>query len=326
MISLRNISVRSRFLLVMGVVTASLLGLGAWGFVSSKNANDTTSRLFEQANAANSEVGNLRKALSDLQRNEASMMAVSSTNPTAVGDYVKAWKQEIANAKGAGEHLVQANEGNAEIASLVAAQAKLLDEYAAVIAPIAQQLQDAKIDASVALAYAGKAEDTVKQLQANADALLKAQRARLAAFRTEMADSATLESTLRLVLVAGTLALFVPLMWLTLQSVCKPLDEAITVASRIATGDLSVSWAVQGRDEPAKLMHALHAMQDSLRKLVGQVRESAESIQVASTEVASGNQDLSQRTEEAASSLQQTASSMAQLTGTVRSSAEAAAQ
>ncbi|MED5619465.1 methyl-accepting chemotaxis protein [Ideonella sp. BN130291] len=326
MFSLRSISVRSRFLLVMAVVTLSLVGLGGWGFLSSKTGNDTTSRLFEQANAASAEVGNLREALSNLRRYEATMMAVSTANPTGVEEYVKAWKKELANVKTVGEHLVKANEGHAEIATLVASQSKLLDEYAAVIAPIADQLQGAKIDAAVALAYAGKAEGTVKQLQANSDALVKAQQASLASLRTELANSATLASTLRLLLVAGTLALFVPLMWLTLRSVCKPLDEAIEVASRIAKGDLSVSWAVEGQDEPARLMHALQAMQDALRTLVGQVRESAESIQTASTEVASGNQDLSQRTEEAASSLQQTASSMVQLTDNVRQSADAASQ
>jgi len=326
MFSLRNISVRSRFLMVMAVVTLSLLGLGAWGFLSSKTGNDTTYRLFEQANAANTEVGNLRESLSNLRRYEATMMAVSTSNPTGVEEFVKLWKKELANLKTVGEHLIKANEGNTEIAGLVATQGKLLDEYAAVITPIADQLQGAKIDASVALAYAGKAEGTLKQLQANTDALLKAQQATLTNLRSELASSTTLQSTLRIVLVAGTLALFVPLMWITLQSVCRPLDEAIEVASRIAKGDLSVALTVQGQDEPAKLMNALQAMQEALRKLVGQVRESAESIQVASAEVATGNQDLSQRTEQTASNLQHTASSMVELTGNVRQSAEAASQ
>jgi methyl-accepting chemotaxis protein len=67
-------------------------------------------------------------------------------------------------------------------------------------------------------------------------------------------------------------------------------------------------------------------MQERLRALVGEIRQTAESIQTASTEVASGNADLSQRTEQTASNLQQTASSMEQLTGTVRHSAASAGQ
>jgi len=326
MLALRSFSVRSRFLGVMAVVTLSLLGLGLWGFVSSKTGNETTSRLFDRTNAASGEIGNLREAVSNLRRFESAMIAVSTSNPTAVEDYVKAWKEELGHAKAAGQKLVQANEGSPEIASLVAKQAQLIDAYAEAIGPIATQLQEAKIDAAVALAYAGKAEDTVKELQTTTNALLKAQQARLADVRAELAHSATLASTLRLLLVAGTLALFVPLMWLTLRSVCQPLDEAIDIASRIAKGDLSTDWQVQGQDEPARLMRALQTMQAELRSLVGQVRESAESIQVASTEVAIGNQDLSHRTEQAASNLQQTASSMVELTNNVRQSAEAAGQ
>jgi methyl-accepting chemotaxis protein len=74
------------------------------------------------------------------------------------------------------------------------------------------------------------------------------------------------------------------------------------------------------------LLEAISAMQDRLRGLVGDIRQTANSIQVASDEVASGNLDLSQRTEQTSSSLQQAASSMDQLTGTVRQSADSARQ
>jgi methyl-accepting chemotaxis protein len=60
--------------------------------------------------------------------------------------------------------------------------------------------------------------------------------------------------------------------------------------------------------------------------VVSQVHASSQIIQLASAEVASGNGDLSQRTENAAGSLQQTASSMEQLTATVRQSEDAARQ
>ena len=326
MLSMRSISVRARFLLVMAVVTVSLLGLGIWGFASSKTSNDTTSRLFEEAASASAEFGNLREALSNMRRYEATMMATASANPTGVEDVVKLWKLELEKTAKIGERLVAAHPGVTQVAELVSTQNKLVGEYAAIITPIAAQLQGATMDATVALAYAGKAEDTLKLLQENTANLLKAQQAGLDSTRRTLADSATLASALRLVLVTATLALFLPLMWLTLRSVCGPLDDAVGIASRIAKGDLGMTWAVHGNDEPARLMRALQLMQQELRVLVGKVRESAQNIQTASSDVANGNTDLSARTEQAASNLQQTSSSMTELTGAVLQSAQAAAQ
>lgn len=56
------------------------------------------------------------------------------------------------------------------------------------------------------------------------------------------------------------------------------------------------------------------------------VTAAAAAIQVASSEIASGDLDLSQRTETQASNLQQTTASMEEWTGTVRQSAETAKQ
>ncbi len=65
---------------------------------------------------------------------------------------------------------------------------------------------------------------------------------------------------------------------------------------------------------------------DNLRELVSEIRISTDSINVAAQEIASGNNDLSHRTEKQAASLEETASSMAELTGTVKHNAENAQQ
>ena len=114
--------------------------------------------------------------------------------------------------------------------------------------------------------------------------------------------------------------------WRITVSVTGPIGGAVVVAERIATGDLSSQIEVRIFDETGRLLQAIALMQEKLRSLVGDIRHAADSIQVASSEVASGNLDLSQRTEDSASKLQQTASSMEQLTGSVRHSAEAAHQ
>ncbi|HEY9110047.1 MAG TPA: methyl-accepting chemotaxis protein [Roseateles sp.] len=108
------------------------------------------------------------------------------------------------------------------------------------------------------------------------------------------------------------------------RSIIGPLVAAKRFAELMASGDLSRAPEAHGSDESAEMMQSLAAMQRSLSEIVGQVRESAESIQVASSEVASGNMDLSQRTEQTASNLQQASSSMTQLTSTVGQSADSA--
>jgi methyl-accepting chemotaxis protein len=81
-----------------------------------------------------------------------------------------------------------------------------------------------------------------------------------------------------------------------------------------------------GRDEPARLLQALQHMNDSLVKVVSDVRSGTDAISTASGQIASGNQDLSQRTEEQAASLEETAASMEELTGTVKQNADNARQ
>jgi methyl-accepting chemotaxis protein len=99
------------------------------------------------------------------------------------------------------------------------------------------------------------------------------------------------------------------------------------VAQAVAEGDLSrPAGDTAGRDEIALLQHALQTMTCNLSRMVLDIRQSAQSIETASREVASGNADLSARTEQSASNLQQTAASMDQLTGIVGRSTESAHQ
>jgi methyl-accepting chemotaxis protein len=99
--------------------------------------------------------------------------------------------------------------------------------------------------------------------------------------------------------------------------------EVVAIASAIADGNLAVS--VHTRDgDSTSILAAMQRMRARLSDVVGQVRLSSDAIATGSVEIASGNADLSQRTEAQASSLQQTAASMEQLTGSVRANADTA--
>ena len=110
------------------------------------------------------------------------------------------------------------------------------------------------------------------------------------------------------------------------RGIQQPIAEAVAVAQRIAAGDLAGRIDIRRADEIGRLLAAMDQMRRQLRELVTQIRDASDSITTASAEVASGNQDLSRRTELASNNLQQTASAMSALTTSVQDSAEAARQ
>ena len=110
------------------------------------------------------------------------------------------------------------------------------------------------------------------------------------------------------------------------RSITRPLVNAVTVAQKVAAGELTSQVHVEGRDEVTELLQALKDMNESLARTVGDVRSGSETITVASREIAAGNADLSARTETQASSLEETASSMEELTSTVKQNADNARQ
>jgi methyl-accepting chemotaxis protein len=98
-------------------------------------------------------------------------------------------------------------------------------------------------------------------------------------------------------------------------------EYAVSVAMRIAEQDLSQPVKLRNGDS-SSLIASMAVMQDRLARMIASIRGSAEAIAAASTQIASGNLDLSARTESQAGSLEETAASMEQLTQTVASNTQ----
>ena len=110
------------------------------------------------------------------------------------------------------------------------------------------------------------------------------------------------------------------------RSITRPLSRAVDVASAVSHGDLAQEVEAHGTDEIGQLLTALKDMQRSLANVVSEVRRNAEGVASASSQIASGNLNLSSRTEEQAASLEETAANMGELTATVRRNSESAVQ
>jgi aerotaxis receptor len=106
------------------------------------------------------------------------------------------------------------------------------------------------------------------------------------------------------------------------RSVVLPLACAELEIDRMSSGDLTGKIEARGIAELARLLQSLRILQINNKWLIGQIKEATDLVNAGVTEIASGNADLSGRTESQASSLEETASSMEELTSTVKQNAE----
>ncbi|MBV8379932.1 MAG: MCP four helix bundle domain-containing protein [Paucibacter sp.] len=155
---------------------------------------------------------------------------------------------------------------------------------------------------------------------------LDMQRKSLEATAAQVDDIASASRRLLTGLAVLVLAFGVVCAWLLTKGITGPLEHAVDLARKVADGDLSSDIEVKRVDETGQLLQALKDMNHGLANIVSDVRMGTDTIAVASNEIASGNLDLSQRTEEQASNLEQTAASMEELTATVNQNADAARQ
>ncbi|MRW92916.1 methyl-accepting chemotaxis protein [Duganella sp. FT80W] len=98
-------------------------------------------------------------------------------------------------------------------------------------------------------------------------------------------------------------------------------EYAAEMALKIAGKDLSIPVITDSKDHHS-LLFAMRTMQENLAQMIGEIRGSAETIAAASSQIATGNLDLSSRTEMQAGSLEETAASMEELTQAVTQNAE----
>ncbi|MBS0505755.1 MAG: MCP four helix bundle domain-containing protein [Proteobacteria bacterium] len=179
-----------------------------------------------------------------------------------------------------------------------------------------------------ARAFSQKYEPATNAFQQAMSQLVELQRKKLDLAGERIRDASQSATRLLTALCVGSLLLAGVLAWRLTVSITRPLQQARDVAEKIAAMDLTSQDEARarphGQDETGQLLHALAAMRGSLEGAITQVREVAGSMATATHEIASGNADLSQRTEQTASNLQETASAMEQFTATVRQSADSA--
>jgi len=273
--------------------------------------------LQDETNAQSARISELQKSLEQAVQQEPGKSLlddIGAKRKTVISLREEITKKAEAGNREAMEVVTEAKPGSHEAAD---AQAAAMERSREAVGA----LVDAKLKPALA------------DYQASIKKLQDVENARVDALNHDVEASYRFNRLLLIGLSLLTLVLGVMIGRTINTSIISPINYAIKVVGRVAQGDLvkrknDLIDMVPGdaQDEPGRLMVGIRTMTEELRKIVGDVRMGTDAMMVATSEIASGNADLSARTESQASSLEETASSMEELTSTVKQNADNARQ
>ncbi|ALK22207.1 chemotaxis protein [Burkholderia cepacia] len=325
--NIARMSIKTKLLGGFGLLAAVVVIVSGVALKALSDTNAEFSRYMNGINARANQSAQIRTAVD--RRAIAARNIVLVTKPSdlelelaEVNQAHKDVQEHLAKLK---EMMANATDTSDRARELVGNIARIESSYG----PVALRI--------VGLAQAGKKEEATADIDDNCrpllaqlvratDAYASYTHERELAIAQQFADRYAMERNL----LAGICLIAVAVaacggLWLT-RKITVPIGSAVDVARTVANGDLGSRIHVSGNDETRDLLEALRTMNERLIGIVGRVRDSSNSIAHAVSEIASGNLDLSQRTEEQAASLQETAATMEEFTSTVRLNAENAQQ
>ncbi|AVO58010.1 methyl-accepting chemotaxis protein [Pseudomonas chlororaphis subsp. piscium] len=118
-----------------------------------------------------------------------------------------------------------------------------------------------------------------------------------------------------MIVVAGLMTIVLAL--LLTRSIVLPLSQSLSVAEVVAGGDLTEDIRISGKDEPARLLQALKAMQHSLRETIRRISDSSSQLASASEELSCVTEDATRGLHQQSQEIEQAATAVNQMTAAV---------
>ncbi len=319
---IKHFSIGQRLAIGFGVVICLLLLLAALSYERIAALNQEVSSMVEQRYPKTVAANQIKADVNDATRSMLNVLIM--TDPTQIATELAVIEKANASATAV---LAQLNktttdaQGKAILKAIDVIRTRFIPGQAAFIGMINE---DKKDDALVRFMFQLRPQSN--KYFGELDKFVAYQNADMV--RSGQDASATTRQTQLFILVLAAVAAGISLLvaFMATRSITQPLKEAVGVAQRVAGGDLTSDIIVTTSDETGQMMQALKDMNAGLIKIVAEVRAGTDSIADASSEIASGNLDLSARTEQQANSLGQTSVSMRELTDTVQQNADNARQ
>ena len=320
---MNQLKISTRLIVLIGILSALLLCIGTIGLVGINSANDALKTVYLDRTVPMGQIADINR----MNLRNRLLIAGSLLNPTPeeiskdtaeidanIASITQVWSAYMATVLTTEE---------AKIARQFAEDRTQFVQQG--LRPAVEALRSNDLEGAKKIVFE-KIRPLYEPVSTGINALMQLQ---LEVSKVEFDAAVSRYERIRLLAICAIVTglLFAIIFGMALvRGINKSLQQALEAAYAVAQGDLSKTIHVEGKDEISQLLHALIEMQSSLGNVVATVRQESEGVATASAQIASGNHDLSARTESQASALEQTAASMEELSSTVKQNADNARQ
>ena len=312
LVRINDLTIKKRLQVGLGLIIALMVILTITGVWSLGAINGQVERIINVNNAKTELAHRIQTSIASLDKSILAVVLANDENVT------KTEKKKIEDARVAykdaleqlekleinpkGKELIENIKTNTTIAR--AANDKVLDLAGGGNTQSAANLLTGSLQISAMLSDA--CEEMVK-FQTERTAL-----------RAKEAKSTNVKARWILLIVAALVFLFALFNASFLsRSIVKPLSEGVSVANRIAQGDLTAQIEVSSNDETGKLLGAMKDMEVKLQTIIGEVKGVAANMASASHQLNSSSEVMSTGAVEQAGRAAQVATASEQMSQTV---------
>jgi len=192
----------------------------------------------------------------------------------------------------------------------------------------AERLYFSEQKKTVALLTQGQREDAIEvvngPMSSSADDMsralaelqrITAEEARGAAERAVTAYETAFTGVVTFIILAAIATVVLAVLFT--RSIVQPLAQAVVVAETVAAGDLTQEFTIEGKDEPARLLTALKAMQRSLRDTIQNISDSSNQLASAAEELNAVTEDSTRGLHQQNHEIEQAATAVNEMTAAV---------
>lgn len=301
---LDNISVRNRLFLSHGILIAATALIVGMGYRSTTSTGEHLSAMVEEDYAAFALVAEIDSATKDNARNTVELFLVEPERQAEVRQRIGAVKKHIDGLFAAVEPKIAVSEEKRVFNEVRARR----QEFVAAFTAASAALESGDLTQAQSL-LRNKVLPAIDAIKKPVQEMLVLQRKQADDRAAEIGRNNHFQTTLSLVVGGAAIVL--------------GLFLAVSVAGEIGKGNLDVQFEAHGDNELTDMLIALNSMKEFLMHVMMRIQQSAGAVATASQQIAAANFDLSARTENQASSLEQTAAAMEEMTGTVAQTADA---